>query len=162
MADPLDEEEYLNHRSVEELAAIVAPLEADMDAAEAWLRSLGAVGAERSTLHGSVTATFPAGHAAVGQHWSGRGIPLKASCPVASDFIYRRDALASTTEPSAEESLASPEPLLMPSRYTIKEQKAAIGMPDDLQASHPDTLQMVWGPGTFGYSKLQVILYLKR
>ena len=41
--DPLDAEEYLNHRSVEELAGIVSPDAPSMDAAEAWLRSLGAV-----------------------------------------------------------------------------------------------------------------------
>ena len=115
---------------------------------------------ERSALHGSVTATFPAGHAAAGQHWSGKGIPLKSSCPLATDFIYRRDARAPTTATAApEDPLASPE---IPSRYTIKEQKAAIGMPDDLQASHPDTLQMVWGPGTFGYSKLQLSMWKKQ
>ena len=40
--------------------------------------------------------------------------------------------------------------------YDIASQKKAYGMPLDLQATNDQTLQMVWGPGTFGYSKLQL------
>jgi len=36
--------------------------------------------------------------------------------------------------------------------YTIAKIKEAYGMPTDLQASNETTSQMVWGPGTFGYS----------
>jgi hypothetical protein len=40
--------------------------------------------------------------------------------------------------------------------YTIAAQKKAYGMPVDLVAKNESTLQMVWGPGTFGYSPLQL------
>ena len=37
------------------------------------------------------------------------------------------------------------------SPYDVASQKAAYQMPADLAATNPSTLQMVWGPGTFGY-----------
>merc|ERR1712070_793758 len=40
--------------------------------------------------------------------------------------------------------------------YTVSNIKSAYGIPTDLQASNDATTQMVWGPGTFGYSKMQL------
>jgi len=40
--------------------------------------------------------------------------------------------------------------------YTVERIKKAYGIPADLKASNPKTLQMVWGPGTFGYSERQL------
>ena len=43
--------------------------------------------------------------------------------------------------------------------YDIKSQKAAYGIPVDLEATNAATTQMVWGPGTFGYSKVQLTAF---
>ena len=40
--------------------------------------------------------------------------------------------------------------------YTIANTKKAYGIPVDLQAKSPNASQMVWGPGTFGYSKSEL------
>ena len=45
--------------------------------------------------------------------------------------------------------------------YDIAAQKQAYKMPENLTATNPHTLQMVWGPGTFGYSKTQLALFKK-
>ncbi len=37
-------------------------------------------------------------------------------------------------------------------KRAINQQKDAYGIPEDLAATNEKTLQMVWGPGTFGYS----------
>lgn len=42
---------------------------------------------------------------------------------------------------------------------SVAAQKKAWGIPVDLAASNSSTLQMVWGPGTFGYSKAQLYLH---
>lgn len=43
--------------------------------------------------------------------------------------------------------------------YDIADQKKAYGIPVDLEASNAATTQMVWGPGTFGYSKTQLAAF---
>eukprot|EP00928_Gymnodinium_smaydae_P003251 TRINITY_DN11165_c0_g1_i2.p1 TRINITY_DN11165_c0_g1~~TRINITY_DN11165_c0_g1_i2.p1 ORF type:complete len:426 (+),score=82.54 TRINITY_DN11165_c0_g1_i2:96-1373(+) len=40
--------------------------------------------------------------------------------------------------------------------FVFQRSKSAYGIPEDLQASNGSTLQMVWGPGTFGYSSNQL------
>ncbi|CAK0910200.1 unnamed protein product [Prorocentrum cordatum] len=40
--------------------------------------------------------------------------------------------------------------------YTVGNIKKAYGIPADLKASNANSLQMVWGPGTFGYSIRQL------
>jgi hypothetical protein len=37
--------------------------------------------------------------------------------------------------------------------YAVDAVKKAFGMPTDLKGSNDTMLQMVWGPGTFGYSR---------
>jgi hypothetical protein len=40
--------------------------------------------------------------------------------------------------------------------YSVSNQKKAYGIPNDLAATNDSTLQMVWGPGTFGFSMSQL------
>jgi len=46
--------------------------------------------------------------------------------------------------------------------YNVANQKAAYGIPTDFAATNPSTLQMVWGPGTFGYSPSSLASFAQR
>jgi len=73
-------------------------------------------------------------------------------------FILRRDV----SEDRNERRVRSPQSLAdSNAEYTIGNIKEAYGIPADLLASNESTLQMVWGPGTFGYSKMQLFLHKK-
>ena len=157
VSDPEDAEEYLQHRSVDQLAELVAPDPEAVSAARQWLRELGAAEVRFEALNGRLTAKFASdAERRLTEQWSERGIPQREHFGRPVDFIYRRDARAPPTLDAEQRAHAD-----LPGRYTIAQQKEAIGMPPDLQASHPDTLQMVWGPGTFGYSKTQLALFKK-
>jgi tripeptidyl-peptidase-1 len=41
--------------------------------------------------------------------------------------------------------------------YNVASVKRAFGIPTNLKATNASTLQMVWGPGTFGYSETQLL-----
>ena len=156
VSDPEDAE-YLQHRSVDQLAELVAPAPEAVSAARQWLRELGAAEVRFEPLHGMLTAKFASdAERRMAEQWSERGIPQREHFGRPVDFIYRRDARSPPTLDAEQRAHAD-----APGRYTIAQQKEAIGMPPDLMASHPDTLQMVWGPGTFGYSKTQLALFKK-
>ena len=139
--------EYLRHRSVADLAQLVGAPQTDIDAATQWLRSLGAADVHVSALRDTVTADIdPSASAAL--DWGDEAPPLSA-CPVKADFVLLRGGAAALAQ---QQQLQQPavKGLFGPS---VSAQKRAYGIPTDLQSSHNSTLQMVWGPGTFGYSK---------
>eukprot|EP00756_Hemistasia_phaeocysticola_P027279 Hpha_TRINITY_DN16107_c1_g16::TRINITY_DN16107_c1_g16_i1::g.4037::m.4037/K01279/TPP1, CLN2; tripeptidyl-peptidase I len=137
VADPKSPE-YLKHRSLADLSRLVgAPVEQQRAASE-WLRSQGATSVRVSKLGDTVTGVFP----------DAPSVSLSvAAAPVPADFILHRGGSAAVV-PREAARIESPE-LGGPS---VKDTKAAYGIPNDLMASNPKTLQMVWGPGTFGYS----------
>ena len=154
VADPQDSE-YLRHRSVGQLAKLISPRPGDREAAEEWLRSLGAKEVSISPLGDTLTARFHAEPESKHPSWSAQGLPLKAAHAHPLDFVYRRDA-------GVDPGPIGARPLRDGSSYDIAAQKKAYGMPVDLQATNEQTKQMVWGPGTFGYSKLQLAQFKAR
>ena len=73
--------------------------------------------------------------------------------------MLRRDAVAPSTAAALDSatatsaaSAAGEQAKVDAASYTIKNIKTAYGIPTDLSATNDATLQMVWGPGTFGYS----------
>eukprot|EP00756_Hemistasia_phaeocysticola_P024234 Hpha_TRINITY_DN15936_c1_g2::TRINITY_DN15936_c1_g2_i1::g.75110::m.75110/K01279/TPP1, CLN2; tripeptidyl-peptidase I len=134
VADPKSSE-YLNHRSVAELSRMVSPPSEQQHAAVEWLRSQGASSTRVSALGDTVTGVFP----------DPPSLSLStAAAPVPADFILRRGGAAA----APLRATRAKAPQMGPS---VSQIKAAYGIPGDLMASNPKTLQMVWGPGTFGY-----------
>ena len=68
--------------------------------------------------------------------------------------MFRRDSLSKETKvlPSVGKELVS----RLSGAYSIGNQKKAYGIPTDLVATNESLSQMVWGPGTFGYSPDQL------
>jgi len=97
-----------------------------------------------SALRDTVTATFHSGNL----HSSLNDISLKK--PSAVEFVMRKEP-RSEMEQFEPERLGGADPEGL--GYTVSNIKSAYGIPSDLQASNDATTQMVWGPGTFGYSK---------
>jgi len=101
-----------------------------------------------SGLRHRITASFNA--SVLQQGWSARGLPLTASQPASVRLLARRERHVRPSTPPRQRPAAT---VARPSAgYGIEDQKKAYGIPLDLAATHPATLQMVWGPGTFGYS----------
>lgn len=146
VSDP-NSQQYLRHRSLRELRLVAGATDADVEAVKQWLMSLGAdeSAVEVSALRDVVSARVN----------DATEMPSIEDCPIEVDFVIRRD----TTQPSPTSSSQLPHLKVGPDGPTISQQKIAYGMPEDLQASENDTLQMVWGPGTFGYHENQLIAF---
>ena len=130
--------QYLQHRSVEEIAKLVGSSDEAIKEASEWFVAHGADAdsIRVSPLRDSVTATFQpeAGLGAV-QRWGGK-LPARAVFPLPVDFLLRRDAAPAVAMRSASPSLG----LFGPS---VSAQKKAYGVPADLAAKNATTLQMV-------------------
>lgn len=164
-----DSPEYLRHRSLQELLPLTQASEEVVDTTRRWLLQLGAIEAPKlSLLRDTMSARFvhKPGQLLQGLAWTAKGLPQKSSHPHDFDFVMRKD-LKSTQSPKDVQSGASSADRLQGHRqalkqppkrepYTVENMKKAIGVPIDLQASNETTLQMVWGPGTFGYSLSQL------
>ena len=204
--------DYLQHMALPELRALIGATEADISAAQDWLRALGAVRWRVSALGDTVVGEFEGERAARAsahwEHWdtnaAGVRLPSKANHSRPLQYLLRRDRLwlaspkpahltgdgscqsalrssCSTDAAKAHSPFAS-EPCTVcaghlqhqlrvagctdediqaycraetPIRtpYDVTAQKAAYRMPTSLTATHPNTLQMVWGPGTFGFDR---------
>ena len=57
---------------------------------------------------------------------------------------------ATAVRPSIQQADTAGQP---DSFETVANTKIAYGLPKDLKATNDTTTQMVWGPGTFGFSK---------
>eukprot|EP00440_Ansanella_granifera_P062114 gb/GFBE01067341.1/.p1 GENE.gb/GFBE01067341.1/~~gb/GFBE01067341.1/.p1 ORF type:complete len:568 (+),score=112.16 gb/GFBE01067341.1/:1-1704(+) len=154
IANP-DHPNYLEHLSAEQVAAKIGATDAEISAAKTWLLSLGAKPSsiQVSKLRDSVSAAFPSPTMDTEPHKMLSALaPQK---PPSVEFVVRRDPkLQEPREgghrPLLDESLG---------QYTVSNIKKAYGIPADLQATNKSTLQMVWGPGTFGYSRIQLGLF---
>ena len=94
--------------------------------------------------------------------WSQNGLPLEKIYNQKYDFILRRDEYndkRNTQEKGNKHDIMRENKKINNSQgsgYSIGNQKKAYGIPVDLVATNETTLQMVWGPGTFGYSEDQL------
>lgn len=111
-----------------------------------WLYAIGADSVHVSPLADSITARFLKDDNRAWQH-----LPPSVSHPFTFDFVIRRDAGLNGMENSKKARAQKPDVT-----YTVTHIKEAYGIPVDLQASNESTTQMVWGPGTFGYSRMQL------
>lgn len=139
---------YLKHLNVPDIASIIGSPASDISAVSSWLQSAGGVSIEVSPLRDSLSAVFSENsHSfALGAH----GIPIKdEKRPAAVSFLVRRDAAA---EASLSPEKPRPTGITSVSNPTVKEIKSAYGIPVDFSATNDLTTNMVWGPGTFGYS----------
>ena len=135
--------QYLSfYRSPEALADLFGSSQSTVKRAIEWLRSLNGTDIRVSPMRDRITATFlgfqPAGL------FSARGLPLYK--PTGVHIITRSD----TIKMASPKRVASRSPLR--DGYSVARQKAAYQIPTDRTATNPSTLQMVWGPGTFGFS----------
>lgn len=151
-------DEYLRFRSVPELADLVGASADDIAAARQWLIDAGAdVGSiKMSPLKDALTTTFHEVHEP--QFFKTLAAERR---PAAVDFVIRRHGqFRAGTSVQTRKSLANEAPDF--GSYTVSNIKKAYGIPEDLQASNKTALQMVWGPGTFGYSQSQLESFKER
>lgn len=160
ISDP-DHPSYLKHLSLEETAELIGATDEDLQEARRWLEGLGArpESMRVSPLGDSVSASLPvalgAELGAAARRASVRLVSQGRPSSVA--FVLRRDAVEAA--PAGEPLYRSWIQADAAGEYTISNIKGAYGIPTDLQATNDKTLQMVWGPGTFGYSTLQLELH---
>lgn len=86
--------------------------------------------------------------------WTANGLPSKKLQPRGVILVTRRDfsvpPASDTNAMARSRKPARAADNFTAAAYSVSEQKQAYGIPVDLQASNDATLQMVWGPGTFG------------
>lgn len=153
IANP-DHESYLQFLSRDDVATAIGAAEEDLRAAQDWLVNLGAEPSSLriSALKDTVTATFASHESEQGLRTSLQA--LSSQKPAAVDFVLRRDAATAETL-GAIHSRHKVDAGTQVS-YKVKYIKQAYGIAEDLMASNNATLQMVWGPGTFGYSAMDL------
>jgi len=151
----------MGFRSVPELADLVGASADDIVAAHQWLIDAGAdVGSiKMSPLNDALTATFHEGHE---PELLKKTLAVERR-PAAVDFVIRRNGQFQTgTSVQSRNSLATEVRDFDFGSYTVSNIKKAYGIPEHLQASNETALQMVWGPGTFGYSRSQLESFKER
>ena len=153
IADPKDEL-YLQHLSLNEVRDIISPPKATHDAVITWLKDLGATFTTIGPLGDIVTAMFDERIT-----FSNNNATIPA-CPSSLniDFLLRRDEklLKSTVNIDHQYRHQKNLTALLNGPYCPSAQKSAYGIPADLIATNDTTLQMVWGPGTFGFDSSQL------
>lgn len=130
--------EYLQHRSISQLKAIIGASEDTLSKAKAFLRAAGASNIIVSPLADHVVGKFSiAEAAALGATWG----PEDRKDP-SFEFVLRRDLNKPQhfSFPQKQSSLRAPG-----GQYAVNPVKRSFGMPTDLKASNDSTLQMVWG-----------------
>lgn len=129
--------------------------------ASEWLNSLNGTDIRVSAMRDRVTASFSRSVNTSSVAWSTRGLPLGAP-PSTVQLVTRRDPPqrvgGTTVRPSAP-PLDDDAPR---DTYNVASIKRAYKLPTDLAATNPQTLQMVWGPGTFGFSRSGLIDFKQR
>lgn len=146
------------------MAPFFGGTDAAVSEAVAWLRGLNGTDVRVSPMRDHVTATvchhgpLP-GSALRGGPWSARGLPLRHLQPPGVMLVTRADAAlpALTTATPFKAAVASPR-----ASYGISDQKKAYKVPADRACTNASTLQMVWGPGSFGYSPQDLEAFRER
>jgi len=141
--------EYLRHPILDDLSQLGAS-DADIEDARRFLLEHGAHTVSVDAVRHTLTAVF----ASAPTTWR-NGVPPRHMLPPSIDMVHRRQAVEKFTHGVAEQPAVKAPDF---GSYTISAQKKAYGIPTDLQATNSSTTQMVWGPGTFGYSQLQLRL----
>jgi tripeptidyl-peptidase-1 len=157
VADP-DGPQYLKHMSVDEIAAIIGASDEEVRQVTEWLVSLGAT---RSSIHvsslrDSITATVASAGKVEATSADSMWSFVSQQKPSAVEFVVRHDVRSEADQKKIEKPRLKDD---VGSQYTISNIKEAYGMSTKLQALNESTLQMVWGPGTFGYSKMQLSMH---
>jgi len=136
--------EYLRFRTTEEIAAVVGSAESEIEEVKKWLVTKGAdpSSLRLSPLRDSITADFDG---------LALGWEQLAKKPAAVEFVHRRDFRSSSMPEAKSPARDKPNEF-----YTISNMKKAYGIPEKLLASNDKTLQMVWGPGTFGFDETEL------
>jgi tripeptidyl-peptidase-1 len=109
-----------------------------------WFHQIGADSVEISAIGDTVTARFQPGH----EFESSSRFPTHN---FTFDFLIRRD-----TKRSKQTKKSASKSIFTGGTYSVSNQKQAYGIPETLAATNESTLQMVWGPGTFGFSLSQL------
>ena len=152
-------ESYLKHRSVTDIASIIGSTDAEVAAVSSWLQSAGGLSVAVSPLRDSVSAVFYEGSHKFGK-LGAHGVPFKDKhCPAAVSFLVRRDAASGAATRALERLRPAVSSISNP---TVAEIKSAYGIPLDWQASNALTTNMVWGPGTFGYSPKDLAAFARQ
>ena len=143
---------YLNFLSLEDLASKVGSKDVVIAAATAFLQE---------TLHGKVTHVSPLRHIITASFeppdsemrhlWTARGMPKAHLVPPGVDLVTRRDFGLLAPPPPAQRRRSHHD--TPDGAYSVAAQKKAYQVPAALAATNPATTQMVWGPGTFGFSR---------
>ena len=167
-----DNSEYLEFKTdPQSLAELVGPSEVDVQRVIDWFVSdLGCpiedvvVSNVRDTVT-CRTLALEASDLATNKAWnSDQWAPESTAYPIPLDFVLvgSENDFQDALDVSNKATHAARETLLQSaydepnSFYTIANTKKAYGIPVDLQAASDNVSQMVWGPGTFGYSKSEL------
>lgn len=151
-------ERYLKQLAIDDVANIIGASDDEITSARKYLISNGAipssirVSALRDTVIGTFASRLTSDNSGVAPHEFVS--LLSAEKPDSVEFLMRRDP-----QPDRSSNLLATRKAPMRDtfgQYTVPNIKKAYGIPTDLQASNESTLQMVWGPGTFGYSASQL------
>ena len=149
IADPSDVS-YGNFLNVGQVRDMIGAQQEDIELVKDWLVSLGGdpLSAKVSNLADSVSVSFKT---------SPSFSELSKNSPHCVDFVLKRSPKKLKKELTSRRNLTHLNEAL--SEYTVSNIKKAYGIPTDHTASNDSLLQMVWGPGTFGYSKLQLEMF---
>jgi tripeptidyl-peptidase-1 len=147
IADP-QSDSYLQHLSLSEVRDIISSDLVKQETITTWFTALGATSTSINALGDTVTAVFDNDTL----FDNNANIPSHTSFNL--DFLLRRDEKGKVKVKVKSESHQHHQHLTAPlyGSYPPSAQKKAYGIPADLAATNDSTLQMVWGPGTFGYS----------
>eukprot|EP00041_Stephanoeca_diplocostata_P039946 m.1638211 g.1638211 ORF g.1638211 m.1638211 type:complete len:561 (-) comp27282_c0_seq1:102-1784(-) len=146
---------YLQFLSRDDVASMIGAQQQDIDSTITWLSAtLG--------VHHSDISVSPLRDAVVVSIDDGTATPAHHTLPSTVDFIIRKESHASLPAGTPQGNASGTDQKRFRGvdiGYSISDQKKAYGIPLDLEASNADTLQMVWGPGTFGYSKSELLAF---
>ena len=147
--------DYLKHLSLDAIKGIIGVKDGVIEKAKEFLMLLGAKrGNIRVNAIGDVVVATFRNTDVRNDTWTTKGLPRKEVYNQHYDFVFRRDPVAkeATSPARTEKDLTS----RLSGAYSIGNQKKAYGIPTDLVATNETLTQMVWGPGTFGYSPDQL------
>lgn len=161
---------YLKFLSTDQIATIIGASEDDLASVKKWLKSVGGSDIKVSSLRDTVSATFSSAPSAL--RLGKNGVPLKETYPACVESVVRRDprgghAVNSGAEHNSKLLEVSHSSIIRSSLlgeavsettpdYSMNNIKESYGIPLDLQVTNEATQQMVWGPGTFGYSPAEL------
>ena len=142
---------YGKYRTAHALRDLAGASTASIKEVSSWLSGLGGMDIGVNAMGDRVTASFNASSTSPIEVWSARGLPTTK--PAVASLVTRRDFSR------REEAARSRDGYKAGRGYSINAQKQAYGIDLSLSASDERTTQMVWGPGTFGYSPSALRLF---